>query len=76
MHMSWMSNSRDPDEMAYEPSHLDLCCLQKRIIIASGSERVNQGTKLTIASSKFATLKFSLLPGQTVGSASNTINYV
>ena len=24
-----------------EPSHLDLCCLQKAIIIACGSERVN-----------------------------------
>ena len=32
------SNSVDPD---YEPSHLDLCCLQKPIIIACGSERVN-----------------------------------
>ena len=32
-----MSNSVDPDEMA----HLDLRCLQKPIIIASGSERVN-----------------------------------
>ena len=38
----WMSNSVDPDETAhYEPSHLDLCCLQKPIIIACGSERVN-----------------------------------
>ena len=28
-----MSNSVDPDEMAhYEPSHLDLCCLQKPIL--------------------------------------------
>ena len=36
-----MSNSMDPDETAhYEPSHLDLCCLQKPIIIAYGSERV------------------------------------
>ena len=25
----------------YEPSHLDLCCLQKRVIIACGSERGN-----------------------------------
>ena len=32
-----MSNSIDPD---YEPSHLDLSCLQKPIIIAYGSERV------------------------------------
>ena len=30
----WMSNSVDPDETA----HLDLCCLQKSIIIACGSE--------------------------------------
>ena len=37
-----MSNSVDPDETAhYEPSHLDLCCLQKPIIISSGSERLN-----------------------------------
>ena len=36
-----MSNSVDPDETAhYEPSHLDLCCLQNPIIIACGSERV------------------------------------
>ena len=29
-----MSNSVDPDETAhYEPSHLDLCCLQKPIIM-------------------------------------------
>ena len=24
-----------------EPSHLDLCCLQKPIIIACGSEKIN-----------------------------------
>ena len=36
-----MSNWVDPDEMAhYEPSRLDLCCLQKLIIIACGSEFV------------------------------------
>ena len=36
-----MSNSVDPDETAHdEPSHLDLCCLQKPIFIACGSERV------------------------------------
>ena len=36
-----MSNSVDPDEMVhYELSHLDLCCLQKPVIIAYGSERV------------------------------------
>ena len=39
-----MSNSVNPDEMAhyYEPSHLDLCCLQKPTVIAYGSERVNE----------------------------------
>ena len=37
-----MSNSVDPDETAHdEPSHLDLHCLQKPILIAYGSERVN-----------------------------------
>ena len=36
-----MSNSVDPDETAhYEPSHLDLCGLQKPIIVAFGSERL------------------------------------
>ena len=36
-----MSNSVDPDETAHnEPSYLDLCCLQKLIIIASGNEGV------------------------------------
>ena len=34
-----MSNSVDPDETAhYEPSHLELRCLQKPTIIACGSE--------------------------------------
>ena len=38
-----MSNSVDPDKTAhYEPSHLDLCYLQKPIIIACGSERVKK----------------------------------
>ena len=37
-----MSNSVDSDETAHnEPSHHDLCCLQKPIIITCGSERVN-----------------------------------
>ena len=40
-----MSDSVDPDETAhtahYDPSHLDLRCLQKPIVIAYGSERVN-----------------------------------
>ena len=37
-----MSNSEDPDETDYEPSNLDLRCLQKPIIIVCGSERVKQ----------------------------------
>ena len=36
-----MSNIADPDETAHEPSHLDLCCLQKPIIIDRGSERTH-----------------------------------
>ena len=37
-----MSNRVDPDKTAhYEPSHLDLRCLQKPMITAYGSERVN-----------------------------------
>ena len=37
-----MSNSVDPDETALdEPSHLDLCCLQKPINTACDSERVS-----------------------------------
>ena len=40
-----MSNNIDPDEMAHnEPSHLDLWCLQKPIIIVYGSERVKVET--------------------------------
>ena len=38
-----MSNSVDPDETAHnEPSDLDLRGLQKPIIIACGSEKVNK----------------------------------
>ena len=34
-----MSNSVDPDEtVQYKLSRLDLCCLQKLIVIAYGSE--------------------------------------
>ena len=34
-------NSVTPDETAHdEPSHLDLCCLQKPIIIVCGGERI------------------------------------
>ena len=44
-----MSNSVDPDETAhYKPSHLDLRCLQKPIIIAYGSERVEINAKKAI----------------------------
>ena len=44
-----MSNSVDPDEIAhYELSHLDLCCLQKPIIITYGSERVKQHIPLVL----------------------------
>ena len=44
----WMSNSVDPDETAhYETSHLYLCYLQKTIIIACGSERVDTLTSPT-----------------------------
>ena len=49
-----MSNSKDPDETAhYEPSHLDLCCLQKPIIKAYGSERVNKPSE---CASKFGSI--------------------
>ena len=44
-----MSNSVDSDEAAhYEPSHLDLHCLQKLIIITCGSERVNSFDRTNI----------------------------
>ena len=40
-----MSNSIDPDEMAHhEPSHLDLCCLQKHIITACAVKELNNAT--------------------------------
>ena len=42
----WMSNSIDPDEMAhYEPSHLGRRCLQKPVVIAYGSEKVQLVTQ-------------------------------
>ena len=42
-----MSNSVDPDETAHDdPSHLDLCYLQKPIIVAFGSEIVKLGNYL------------------------------
>ena len=41
-----MSNSVHPDGTAhYEPSHLDLCCLQKPVIIACGSEKLDFDSK-------------------------------
>ena len=41
-----MSNSVDPDETAHdEPFRLGLCCLQKPIIIACGSEKVKKKKK-------------------------------
>ena len=44
-----MSNSADPDETAhYEPSHLDLHCLQKPVIIACGNERVTIANMSTV----------------------------
>ena len=45
-----MSNRVCPDETAhYELSHLDLCCVQKIIIIGCGSERVNNITVLLMS---------------------------
>ena len=43
-----MANSVDPDETAHhhEPSHLDLCSLQKPTDIAYGSERVMRGVQI------------------------------
>ena len=44
-----MSNSVDPDETAhFEPSHLDLCCLEKPIVINYGSERVKSELWFTV----------------------------
>ena len=46
-----MSNSIAPNETAhYEPSHLDLCRLQKPIIIACGSERVKRLSEISVRS--------------------------
>ena len=42
-----MSNMVDPEETGrFEPSHLDLRCFQKPIIIAYGSESVNTNNKV------------------------------
>ena len=57
-----MSNSIDPDETAhYEPSHLDLCCLQKSIIIACGSERVKCSLILALLGHLFYYFKNDLI---------------
>ena len=54
-----MSNSVGPDEMGhYEPSHLDLRFLQKPIMIAYGSERVEE----LILPGKTTLSKFICLP--------------
>ena len=38
-----MSNSIDPDEMAhYEPSHLEICCLQKPILSPVAVKELNE----------------------------------
>ena len=51
-----MSNSVDPDETAhYEPSHLDLRCLQKPIVIACESKRVKA---LHVLYNLVSTIKF------------------
>ena len=48
-----MSNSVDPDETAHcEPSHLDLRCLQKPIIIAYGSDIFKPFSFVSVDSSK------------------------
>ena len=42
-----MSNSVDPDETAhYEPSHLDLCCLQKTIFSPMAVEELTRSIPL------------------------------
>ena len=52
-----MSNSVGPDETTnHEPSHLDLLCLQKFIIIASGSERVKYMKETLRQTTKIASL--------------------
>ena len=44
-----MSNSVDPDETAHhEPSHPDLCCLQKPIIIALAVKELDTWTGIKI----------------------------
>ena len=42
-----MSNSVDPDETAhYEPSHLDLCCLQKPILSPMAAKELRVKPKM------------------------------
>ena len=67
-----MSNSLDPDETAhYEPSHLDPRCLQMRIIIACGSERVQEeeliGYNRTMVEPQIGFFRCVLLSLQFVG---------
>ena len=56
-----MSKSVELDETAHELSHLDLCCLQKPIIVACGSERVN--CELGFVLSKFVFILYLLIDG-------------
>ena len=42
-----MSNSIDPDEKLIESSHLDLCRLQKPIIIICDSKRVQKLVRIS-----------------------------
>ena len=44
-----MANSVDPDEMAhYEPSHLDLYCVQKYLSKSAGLKGLNYMSKIII----------------------------
>ena len=56
-----MSNSIDPDKTAHnEPSHLDLCYLQKLIINPYGSERVKFCHSITVDHSQVVLVPLSL----------------
>ena len=51
-----MSSSVDLDEAAhYEPSHLDLGCLQKPITIAYGCERVKMQRRKFYTAGRYVT---------------------
>ena len=57
-----MSKRLDNDNTVhYEPSHLDLRCLQKPIIIAYGSERINPLSAIPTAADD--TFNFCILFG-------------